>query len=52
MDFGQVAYDAYFDFADGKSLVTGDLLPSWNELPTEIREAWRSAAQAVIDRRD
>lgn len=45
--FGDIAYEAYRQVADGKSLVTGALLPVWDELPERIREAWESAAEAV-----
>ena len=44
---GRVAYDAYRDAAGGRSLVTGDPLPSFDELPAQIRAAWEVAAQAV-----
>ncbi len=32
---------------DGRSLVTGDPLPSYNELLAQVRAAWDGAAQAV-----
>ena len=44
---GRVAYDAYRDAAGGRSLVTGDPLPSFEQLPPQIRAAWEVAAQAV-----
>lgn len=50
MDFGQVAYEAYYDFCDGKSLVSGDELPAWADQSPEIQSAWRQAAEAVIER--
>ena len=40
---GRVAYDAYRDAAGGRSLVTGDPLPSFDELPAQIRAAWEAA---------
>jgi hypothetical protein len=36
---GQVAYEAYRDRADGRSLATGEPLPAWDQLNAEIREA-------------
>ena len=43
----QAAYEAYCDAAGGKSLVTGDNLPTWFDLPHSIRGAWRAAAGMV-----
>lgn len=45
---GHVAYDAYCAHTGGKSLVTGDKLPDWNDLKQEIRDAWQAAANAVL----
>jgi hypothetical protein len=44
---GQVAYEAYHDVAGGVSLVSGDPLPAFAELPAAIRRAWEAAAEAV-----
>lgn len=49
-ELAQVAYEAYRDFADGKSLVSGAVLPAWHNLGPEIRQAWRAAADAVTAR--
>jgi len=47
IDIGRVAYDAYCAASDGKSLVSGEALPTWAEQASGIREAWRAAADAV-----
>lgn len=44
---GRIAYEAYSRHSDGKSLVSGDLLPLWPEMPLHIRQAWDAAAGAV-----
>jgi hypothetical protein len=44
----QIAYEAYFEKAGGKSLATGQPLPAWHVLPVEIQEAWEAAATAVV----
>lgn len=46
-DLGAIAYNAYRDTTGGVSLVTGDPLPGWDELPDPIRNAWDAAANAV-----
>jgi hypothetical protein len=48
VDIGQVAYEGYCTVSDGKSLVSGAPLPTWEEQAPEIREAWRAAADAVL----
>lgn len=47
--YGQVAYHGYFEASNGRSLISGALLPRWDEQSTEIREAWDAAAAAVIE---
>jgi hypothetical protein len=44
---GQVCYEAYWDQAGGKSLVTGDPLPLWGDQSPEIQAAWEAGAGAV-----
>lgn len=44
---GQIAYEAYSDFSERKSLVTGAPLPRWHDLPIQIRQAWEIAGQAA-----
>lgn len=48
IELGQVAYEAYFAAAGGKSLATGAPLPQWSVLSEAIRVAWRAAADAVL----
>jgi hypothetical protein len=45
--WGKVAYEAYCGWSDGKSLVTGAVLPAWEDQSSEIKAAWNAAAQAV-----
>ena len=47
--WGKIAYEAYCVVSDGKSLVSGQALPSWENLNQEIQGAWNAAAQAVRD---
>lgn len=46
-DLGEVAYAAYCARTGWKSLISGASLPSWQDVPSEIRSAWRAAAAAV-----
>jgi hypothetical protein len=46
-NLGQIAYEAYSDKTEGRSLVNSDILPVWKDLPWEVRDAWIAAAQAV-----
>lgn len=41
---GKFNYEAYREFSDGKSLVSGEPIPAWDDLPQEIRSAWDWAA--------
>ena len=46
---GQVAYEAYCETTDWKSLVSGQPLPAWDEAPDPLlEEAWEAAAEAVL----
>jgi len=45
--WGKIAYEAYCLSSDGRSLVSGQPLPSWDDQDTRIQEAWNAAAQAV-----
>jgi hypothetical protein len=42
------AYEAYAGRAGWKSLVTGDPLPQWADLPGSVMNGWFAAATAVI----
>jgi hypothetical protein len=44
---GQIAYEAYCRYSDGKSLISGAILPAWDVLSENIRCAWQAAALAV-----
>jgi hypothetical protein len=46
--FGRLAYDAYARKAGGRSLVSGDRLPPWDDLDQKIKDAWLAAASAVL----
>ena len=45
---GQVAFEAYVAFSNGKSLVSGDDIPGWDALSGIIQQAWEAAAFAVM----
>ena len=46
-DLAEIAYEAYREMSQGKSLVSGQPIPPFAELPPLIRQAWDAAAQAV-----
>jgi hypothetical protein len=46
-DLAKIAYDAYKAKAQGVSLVSGAVLPDWEDLNGSIQEAWDAASQAV-----
>lgn len=46
--FGRIAYVAYCNQSDNKSLVSGCELPKWERLKLEIQDAWIAAADAVL----
>jgi hypothetical protein len=46
---GRAAYEAYALCSNGRSLVSGAPLPSWDEQRPEIREAWDAAAMAATE---
>lgn len=46
---GETAYNAYRDYTGGKSLVSGQPIPEWANLPTVIQSAWNAAAAAVLE---
>ena len=48
-DLGKIAYEAYYVFSDGKSLISGAPLPTWDNQSPKIKDAWRAAAQAVLN---
>ncbi len=44
----KVAYTSYSAHTDNKSLVTGASLPTWDELPDDIKVAWRVSTKSAI----
>lgn len=46
---GQIAYEAYCRSTGGVSLVSGDKLPTWDDLPPKIQTAWREAGDRVAN---
>ena len=48
---GAIAYEAYGDVTDHKNYM-GNPMPAWDDLPDQIKAAWRAAAQAVLDEQD
>lgn len=46
---GNVAYDAYCETSNWKSLATGADLPQFADAKEEIKAAWEAAAKAVFD---
>lgn len=44
---GEIAYNAYRASTGGVSVATGDVLPPWEHLRSEVRTAWRRSAAAV-----
>lgn len=44
---GQIAYDAYFEFSKGKSLISGAALPAFAVQNLAVQNAWEAAALAV-----
>lgn len=43
----KMAYDAYCKQTGGKSLISGDVLPAFDALRGEIKDAWAAAAIAL-----
>lgn len=46
--YGRRAYEAYLTYAHGRSLVSGAVLPTWEDLDDEIKGAWVATASAVL----
>lgn len=47
---GRTAFEAYAERAGGRSLVTGQDIPPWDNTRQEVRDAWEAAAEAVLNR--
>jgi hypothetical protein len=52
MTYGQTAYEAYFAACEGKSLISGVPLPSWDGQAEKIQDAWNLAGATVAARVD
>lgn len=46
-ELAQIAYIGYCETTDGRSAITGAMLPMWEDQAPMVKEAWRSAANAV-----
>lgn len=44
----QVAYDGYREHTGGRSLATGQPIPTWEDLKPEIQQAWAASTRAVV----
>ncbi len=44
---GNIGYDAYRAHTDGKSLISGQPIPEFENLSVPIQNAWEAAGQAV-----
>lgn len=49
-ELGRTAYEAYYEYSQGMSLINGEVLPLWNELTDNIKFGWTAAAKAVVIR--
>lgn len=45
---GRLAYEAYLEACGGRSLVSGDELPEWDDQSPEIKAAWDHVGDAVL----
>lgn len=45
--YAKIAYDGYKSNSKGKSLISGQELPEFENLPANIQEAWAAASKAV-----
>lgn len=52
LDYGRIAYEAYFKTCGGKSLISGAPLPSYDDQRPEIRAAWEAAGRAAVEAHD
>lgn len=44
---GQIAYEAYCETTNWKSLISGQRLPQWLDVRPEIKAAWEASAGAI-----
>jgi hypothetical protein len=48
-ELGKANYEGYFKRCEGKSLISGAPLPTWENQSEEIQDAWCEGASAVLD---
>jgi len=48
LDHAAAMYNAYCEYTDYKSVVTGDDLPKWDDLRHDVKEAWIAAAHGSV----
>jgi hypothetical protein len=48
MKIARVGYESYCNYTDWKSVVTGDSLPEWSDLPSGVVNAWFAATEGMI----
>ncbi len=47
MKIAQVGYESYCCYTNWKSAVTGDNLPDWELLPSNVKNAWFAASEGI-----
>lgn len=47
MEMAKVGYESYAAYTGNKSAVTGDDLPTWDELPGAVCNAWFASAEGM-----
>jgi hypothetical protein len=45
---GRRAYEGYRAYSDGKSLVSGQPIPEFDQLPEQIKRAWQASADYLL----
>lgn len=48
-EWASTAYEGYREHTGGKSIATGQEIPTWENLAPTIQNAWRAAMVAVIN---
>jgi len=49
MKMARAGYEGYAAYTGNKSAVTGDDLPTWNNLPGQVCNAWFAAATKMTE---
>ena len=47
MDMARAGYESYTAYTGNKSAVTGEMLPTWEQLPGNVVNAWFAAAEGM-----